>query len=82
MAAGGRVQKMPTVGKLEPANMGPPRLWHRQRGHAPGLAMSRGLGDSLGKACGLSAQAATLDMELTEDGAGRTAQERPHVTSV
>ena len=24
------------------------RLWHRQRGQAPGLAMSRGLGDALG----------------------------------
>ena len=69
IAAGGRVQKMPVPAghQLDPANMGPPRLWHRQRGQAPGLAMSRGLGDALGKACGLSPQAAMLEMTLTEE---------------
>lgn len=72
IAAGGRVskaQQKPVPGQppIDPANMGPPRLWHRQRGQAPGLAMSRGLGDALGKACGLSPVATTLEMELTEE---------------
>ncbi|CAK9007008.1 Probable protein phosphatase 2C 35 (AtPP2C35), partial [Durusdinium trenchii] len=68
IAAGGRVQKMPPPpqAQVDPANMGPPRLWHRQQGNAPGLAMSRGLGDALGKACGLSPEATTLEMELNE----------------
>eukprot|EP00913_Durusdinium_trenchii_P015991 g15028.t1 len=62
-------QKMPPPpqAQVDPANMGPPRLWHRQQGNAPGLAMSRGLGDALGKACGLSPEATTLEMELNED---------------
>eukprot|EP00435_Cladocopium_sp_Y103_P046487 s565_g13.t1 len=69
LAAGARLQKMPVPAgqQLDPANMGPPRLWHRQRGQAPGLAMSRCLGDALGKACGLSPQASMLDMDLTEE---------------
>ncbi|CAK9111995.1 unnamed protein product [Durusdinium trenchii] len=69
IAAGGRVQKMPPPpqAQVDPANMGPPRLWHRQQGNAPGLAMSRGLGDALGKACGLSPEATTLEMELNEE---------------
>ena len=69
VACGARVQKMPLLAKMDPANLGPPRLWHRQRGHAPGLAMSRGLGDTLGKACGLSPHAAQLDLELTAEDA-------------
>lgn len=69
LAAGARLQKMPVPPgqQMDPANMGPPRLWHRQRGQAPGLAMSRCLGDALGKACGLSPQASMLDMDLTEE---------------
>lgn len=73
LAAGARLskaqQKMPVPPgqQMDPANMGPPRLWHRQRGQAPGLAMSRCLGDALGKACGLSPLASMVDMDLTEE---------------
>merc|ERR1711972_765316 len=33
-------------------------------GVAPGLAMSRGMGDALGQGCGLLAEATTLEMAL------------------
>jgi len=64
VAAGGRVQKMPGPAGVDPAMLGPPRLWHRLKGQAPGLAMSRGLGDTLGKACGLSPEATAHEMML------------------
>jgi len=67
VAAGGCIRKATGPPGVDPALLGPPRLWHRQQGHVPGLAMSRGLGDTMGKACGLSPQAAAMQMKLTPE---------------
>lgn len=74
VAAGGRIQKAPLPASLAanaggegPAasHAGPSRLWHRGGGGvAPGLAMSRGLGDVLGQGCGLLAEATALEVPL------------------
>ncbi|CAE8648970.1 unnamed protein product, partial [Polarella glacialis] len=71
VAAGGRVRKAPAQQSqgAELLYLGPPRLWHRQQTCAPGLAMSRGLGDTLGKACGLSPEASVTELELSAEDA-------------
>lgn len=83
LAAGGRVRKAPLQLPATSGDRGskprltfescegfggPSRLWHRANGGTgPGLAMSRGLGDTLGKGCGLLAEAPCREVLLTED---------------
>eukprot|EP00930_Biecheleria_cincta_P086000 TRINITY_DN75373_c0_g1_i1.p1 TRINITY_DN75373_c0_g1~~TRINITY_DN75373_c0_g1_i1.p1 ORF type:complete len:637 (-),score=128.25 TRINITY_DN75373_c0_g1_i1:100-2010(-) len=67
VAAGGCIRKATGPPGVDPALLGPPRLWHRQQVHVPGLAMSRGLGDTMGKACGLSPQATVMRLKLTTE---------------
>jgi len=40
------------------------RLWHRQRGQAPGLAMSRCLGDALGSVAAETARRNRINQHL------------------
>lgn len=67
VAAGGCIRKATGPPGVDPSLLGPPRLWHRQQAHVPGLAMSRGLGDTMGKACGLSPQAAAIRRKLSPE---------------
>lgn len=76
VSMGGRIRKapLPLLGPFGSGGIsgasaqqfaGPSRLWHRSSSvQAPGLAMSRGLGDALGQGCGLSAEAATSQVDL------------------
>lgn len=52
------------VGATDVAGLGPPRLWSRLVKAAPGLAVSRGMGDALAQSCGLAAEAETLEATL------------------
>eukprot|EP00929_Paragymnodinium_shiwhaense_P113636 TRINITY_DN81925_c0_g1_i1.p1 TRINITY_DN81925_c0_g1~~TRINITY_DN81925_c0_g1_i1.p1 ORF type:complete len:603 (-),score=54.48 TRINITY_DN81925_c0_g1_i1:127-1935(-) len=51
--AGGKVQAVGPPGSSHQDDRGPPRVWNRLSGLAPGLALSRAFGDSLGKAAGV-----------------------------
>jgi len=65
VAAGGRVQRIAPPGSPADSRwLGPPRLWSRLSGLAPGLALSRGLGDALGKSAGLSAEAEVTQLTV------------------
>jgi len=65
VAAGARVRRAgPTMQAVPPGSLGPPRLWNRLTGMAPGLALSRGVGDALGQGCGLSPETAAVEVPL------------------
>eukprot|EP00931_Biecheleriopsis_adriatica_P116646 TRINITY_DN92268_c0_g1_i1.p1 TRINITY_DN92268_c0_g1~~TRINITY_DN92268_c0_g1_i1.p1 ORF type:complete len:573 (+),score=125.29 TRINITY_DN92268_c0_g1_i1:124-1842(+) len=54
-------------GATDAVGVGQPRLWSRLVSGAPGLAVSRGLGDALAKSCGLSAEVDVLEATLSEE---------------
>eukprot|EP00927_Polykrikos_kofoidii_P066378 TRINITY_DN61990_c0_g1_i1.p1 TRINITY_DN61990_c0_g1~~TRINITY_DN61990_c0_g1_i1.p1 ORF type:complete len:649 (-),score=121.08 TRINITY_DN61990_c0_g1_i1:48-1994(-) len=64
ISAGGRIQRIGHGGGRG-NDLGPPRLWSRLSGLAPGLAMSRGLGDVLGQSAGLSVEASIAQVQIT-----------------
>lgn len=65
VASGARVRRAgPAGAPAVPGSLGPPRLWHRMNGVAPGLALSRGLGDALGQGCGLVPETDAVEAAL------------------
>eukprot|EP00927_Polykrikos_kofoidii_P040246 TRINITY_DN34441_c0_g1_i1.p1 TRINITY_DN34441_c0_g1~~TRINITY_DN34441_c0_g1_i1.p1 ORF type:complete len:636 (-),score=110.53 TRINITY_DN34441_c0_g1_i1:38-1945(-) len=67
VASGGRLQAPPHVngqGATDVTGVGVPRLWSRVITGAPGLAVSRGLGDVLAQTCGFSPEASVLEAWL------------------
>merc|ERR1712113_1243472 len=66
-AAGGVVKRLKHVngeGATDHTGLGLPRLYSRLFDGLPGLAVSRGLGDALGKSSGFSAEAQRLEADL------------------
>lgn len=57
----------PGQGATDFTGRGPPRLYSRLVPGAPGLAVSRGLGDALAQSCGLLARPAVLEAALGQE---------------